>query len=459
VLEHSDSQLSLPFFADRKLIVQRHVGRISSDAGLLPIRQLDQRLQFTRRLAAGLNDDRHEPRHTQLEMLRQRLYGILADYEDCNDHDTLRDDPIFKIVADRLPEDDPLASQPTLSRFENAVTIDTLWATLDFLTTTGIERLCQKNGGRLPERLTLDLDATDDPAYGQQQLVLFHGYYEQHQYFPIVISEPTTQHVLYAALRPGNAHAALGADDDLQFVVDRLRRARADVAIHVRGDSGFGVPWMYNICEKNRLTYTFGIGANKRLQALAQPLLDQAVAEYERTGEKQRLFMRFDYQANSWDRPRTVIAKAECQAVGTNLRFVVTNLEVSSAADAQRVYDDYVQRGASEQRFDELKNGLHADRLSCHRFVANFWRLLLHTAAFNLLNWLRDDERLAAELRTAQPATWRSRLIKVAATVVQSARRIVVAIAGQWPHWPGYLAISRRSGGRLQRVGAIPAGP
>lgn len=452
MLEHTDSQLSLPFFADRRLIVQRRAGQISSDAGLLPIRQLDQRLRFTQRLAAGLRDDRHEPRHTQLEMLRQRLYGVLADYEDCNDHDTLRDDPIFKIVADRLPEDDPLASQPTLSRFENAVTIDTLWHTLDFLAMTGIERLREKNEGQLPERLTLDLDATDDPAHGQQQLVLFHGYYEQHQYFPIVISEPTTQHVLYAALRPGSVHAALGADDDLQFVVHRLRRARPDMAIHIRGDSGFGVPWMYKICEKNSLTYTFGIGANKRLQAMAQPLLDRAVAEYERTSVKQRLFAHFTYQAGSWDRPRTVIAKAECQAAGTNLRFVVTNLEVDSDAEALRLYDDYVQRGVSEQRFDELKNGLHADRLSCHRFVANFWRLLLHTAAFNLLNWLRDDERIPAELRTAQPATWRSRLIKVAATVVQSARRVKIAIASQWPHWPTYITVARRSG-------AIPAGP
>ena len=452
MFEQTEAQLFFSFFADRKLIVQRHAGQISSDAGLLPIRQLDQRLRFTARLVAGLSDDRHEPRHTQLEMLRQRLYGILADYEDCNDHDTLRDDPIFKIVADRLPEDDPLASQPTLSRFENAVTIDTLWQTLDFLVATGIERLRKKNEGQMPKRLTLDLDATDDPAHGQQQLVLFHGYYEQHQYFPIVISEPTTQHVFYAALRPGSVHAAHGADDDLQFVVERLHAARGDLAINVRGDSGFGVPSMYKICEKNRLTYTFGIGANKRLQAMAQSLLDRAVAEYERTGVKQRLFAHFSYQAGSWDRPRTVIAKAECQAAGTNLRFVVTNLQVNSDADAQRVYDDYIQRGTSEQRFDELKNGLHADRLSCHRFVANFWRLLLHTAAFNLLNWLRDDEQVPETLRTAQPATWRSRVIKVAATVIQSARRVVVAIAGQWPHWSTLHTVAVRSG-------AIPAGP
>ena len=462
MLEHTDSQFSFPFFAERNLVVQRSGGQISSDAGLLPIRQWDDRVHFTERLAGGLVERRREPGHSQLEMLRQRLYGILADYEDCNDHDTLRDDPVFKLIADRLPEDDPLASQPTLSRFENSVSIDTLWQTLDFLTTTGIERLKEMNHGRLPDALTLDLDATDDPTHGHQQLTFFHGYYEQYQYLPIVISEPTTQHVFYAALRPGTVHAALGADDDLQFVVARLRRARPDVVIRVRGDSGFGMPWMYRICEENGLNYTFGIAANKRLQALGQPLLDQAVAAYERTGEKQRVFSHFAYQAGSWDRARTVIAKAECQAVGTNLRFLVTNLPVTSAVEAERLYDDYVQRGTSEQRFDELKNGLHADRLSCHRFVANFWRLLLHTAACNLLNWVRADERVPAELRHAQPSTWRTRVIKVAATVIQSARRVVVSIARQWPHWPSYRAVALRSGALpppALRAGALASGP
>lgn len=138
---------------------------------------------------------------------------------------------------------------------------------------------------------------------------------------------------------------------------------------------------------------------------------------------------------------------------------MVTDLEVTSDAAAEGVYDDYIQRGTSEQRFDELKNGLHADRLSCHRFIANFWRLLLHTAAFSLLNWLRDGERIPAEPRTAQPATWRSRLIKAAATIVHSAWRIVVALAGQGPNWPTYIAVARRSGGLSQHVGAIPAAP
>jgi hypothetical protein len=297
-------QLYFGFFPHRKLVVQRFAGQISSDAGLLPVRELDEQLAYTRRLAVCLSDPRRNPQQGLLVMVRQRVYGMLADYEDCNDHDDLRDDPIFKLIAGRLPEDWPLASQPTLSRFENSVTIAALYHTMDFLVDTGIERLRQKNAGRLPVRLTLDIDATDDPTHGEQQLSFFHGYYDQYQYFPIAISEPTTQHVFLAALRPGNMHAATGADDDVAYVTERLRAARPDMQIHVRGDSGFGVPWMYQVCEDHNLTYTFGIAANKRLKRLAAPLLQRTTQRYEDTGKKQRLFTYFSYQAGSWDRPR-----------------------------------------------------------------------------------------------------------------------------------------------------------
>lgn len=452
MVEQDVVQFRFGFVSQRELIVQRHEAQISSDAGLLPIREFDQRWDYTARLADCLSDTRIDPEHSLAEMLRQRLYGILADYEDCNDHDSLRSDPIFKLLAGRLPEDDPLASQPTLSRFENAVSIPALWGLLDFLTITGIERLRQHHGGTIPTEVIFDIDPTDDPTHGHQQLSLFHGYYEQHQYFPILISEPTTKHVFYAHLRPGAMHAAVGADEDLMFVVERLRKARPDVRIHVRGDSGFGVPWMYQVCENNGLSYTFGIAGNPRLQAAAEGLIDRAVRAYHATGEKQRLFTAFSYRADSWDRARTIIAKAECQSVGTNLRFIVTSRPLHIFEDAERLYDDYVQRGESEQRMDELKNGLHADRLSCHRFCANFWRLLLHVAAFNLLNAVRDDDRIPADLKNAQPQTWRSRLIKVAATVVQTARRVVVQVAAQWPYWKDYVTVA-------QRATFMPAGP
>jgi Transposase DDE domain group 1 len=439
-------QLSFDFVPDLPVIVQRHEGQLSSDAGLLPLRQLDQRWNYTQRLAQCLIDPKPSRQHSLLEMLRQRIFGILAGYEDCNDHDTLRNDPVFKLIADRLPEDEPLASQPTLSRFENLATPAVLQKLIDFTIATGIERLKQKHGGQLPASITLDLDATDDPTHGHQQLTLFHGYFGQYQYFPLIISEPTTRHVFLAWLRPGTVHASLGADDDLMRGVHALREERPDLVIHVRGDAGFGNPTMYDVCEKNHLFFTVGFSTNERLKRLTEPLMNRAIEQYQQTQQKQRLFDCFDYQCDSWDHPRRVIAKAECHSLGTNLRFVVTNRpNVDSPEEAEREYDHYIQRGESEQRMDELKNGLSMDRLSCHRFMANFFRLLLHTAAFNLLNAVRDHDDLPEVLRAGQPCTWRTMLIKVAAVVIQSTRRILLKLAGNWPWWHMYQCAGERS--------------
>lgn len=203
-------QLNFDFLPQLAVVVQRQAEQITSDAGLLVIAQFDHQWNYSRHMAQCLGEWRIDPEHTLEQMLCQRLYGILADYEDCNDHDTLRDDPILKIVAGKLPEDDPLASQPTLSRFENSVTIRSLHKLMDFLIQTGIEQLKEHNGGKLPARLTLDLDPTDDPTHGQQQLTLFNGYYEQYQYFPLIISEPTSKHIFLAWLRRHHARGPRG---------------------------------------------------------------------------------------------------------------------------------------------------------------------------------------------------------------------------------------------------------
>jgi DDE family transposase len=446
MVAQSAEQIDFDFLAQLPVVVQLHKGQISSDAGLLPVRQFDDRCRYTRRMVECLTDDKPDRRHSLESMLRQRIFGILAGYEDCNDHDTLRDDPVFKMIAGKLPEDDALASQPTLSRFENEVTPSMLLKLVEFTIATGVERLKEHHGGKLPVSVTLDLDATDDPTHGHQQLSLFHGYYEQHQYYPLIISEPTTRHVFVAWLRFGTAHASLGADDDLMAVVNALRKERPDIKIHVRGDAGFGLPLMYQVCENNGLTYTFGFSSNARLKVMTKDLMQQAVDQYGQTKQKARLFDCFQYKCKSWSAPRTVIAKAECHEAGTNLRFVVTNLPgVVTADDGRKTYDDYVQRGESEHRMDELKNGLCADRLSCHRFMANFFRLLLHTAAFNLLNALRDQPGLPPVLKAGQPCTWRTMLIKVAAEVVQTTRRVVVRLAAQWPWWPTYQTVGAQS--------------
>jgi hypothetical protein len=448
MMAQSAEQISFDFLPQLPVVVQRHTGQISSDAGLLPIREFDQKWKLTARMAACLDDVMPGRGQSMLSMLRQRIFGIIAGYEDCNDHDTLRDDPVFKLVAgdDAPGEQQALASQPTLSRFENQVTPSMLLKLVDFTITTGVERLRQHHGGQLPASLILDLDSTDDPTHGHQQLSLFHGYYGQYQFYPLIISEPTTRHVFVAWLRFGTAHASLGADDDLMRVVNALRAARPDIKIHVRGDAGYGLPLMYEICENNGLSYTFGFSSNARLKRMTEGLMQRAIEQFKATGHKARLFECFQYQCSSWSIARTVIAKAECHEGGTNLRFVVTNLpDCATPDDGQRVYDDYIQRGESEHRMDELKNGLCAGRLSCHRFMANFFRLLLHTAAFNLLNAVRDDPKLPEVLRAGQPCTWRMLVIKVAAEITVTTRRIMVRLAAQWPWWRLYHAAANRS--------------
>lgn len=457
----------LGFLPQKPVVVQNSAGRLSSDAGLLVVREFDQRIGLTRQFAAALADRRRQPSHSLLAMVRQRVYGILAGYEDQNDHDTLRYDPVFQLVCDRLPDDETqLASQPTLSRFENSVSVKALFRLRERLVDQFLESFNEE-----PRRLTFDLDGFDDPAHGQQQLTLFHGYYGQNQYFPLIITNAETDLTVMVALRHGTAHAALGADEDLEYLVTRLRQKWPDVDIEVRADSGFGVPRMYEVCERLGIWYTFGIGMNSRLKQASDELLAEAVERYEQTGEPQRLFTALSYQAQAWDRARSVVIKAECHAAGTNRRAVVTN-RAGALIVPQGVYDDYIQRGESENRNKELKIDLCGDRLSDHRFMANLFRLNLHALALNLLIRLRSElpdppdadeasrgPRLrpapvpdadaphpptGAELRRAQPATWRLRLIKVAAEVIVSARRVLVRLSSAWPSLPTWRLVLQR---------------
>jgi hypothetical protein len=241
------------------LVVSPSPGQLSGDAGLLPIRQFDQRIGLTWAFAGALDDPRDPDRieHTLLDMVRARVYGILAGYFAQNDHDTLRSDPDFKLGADRSPNDADLASQPTLSRFENTVSIQSLKRLRDVFLDQFIASFDTP-----PRHLTFDLDAVDDPAHGHQQLTFWHGYYDQNQYLPLVLTCADNDQFVMLSLRPGNVHAALGADDDLTYLVNRLRQAWPDVLISVRGDSGFGVPRMYEACEQLRVEYTFGLSAN-----------------------------------------------------------------------------------------------------------------------------------------------------------------------------------------------------
>ncbi len=467
-------QQTFAFFGP-PVVVEPSRAALSSDAGLLPIRQFDEHIALTQTFAAALDDPRDPDltEHTFLEMVQSRVYGILADYEDQNDHDTLRTDPVFKLIAGRSPDDDDLASQPTLSRFENAISIKSLKRLRDVFIDQFIASFDTP-----PRRLTLDLDAIDDTAHGHQQLTFWHGYYDQNQYLPLAITCADNDQFVMVALRPGNVHAALGADDDLEYLVTRLRRVWPDVVIVVRGDAGFGVPRMYDVCERLRLLYTFGLSSNAVLQRRSDALLAQAVAGWEqeqqaarregRPALPQRLFVGFWYQAGSWPYPRWVIAKAEANAQGTNRRFVVSNRPGAQSL-VEAAYDEYAGRGESENRNKEFKCDLAMDRLSDHRFVANYFRLYLHAAAMNLLVRFRRRVALPVSrqpppaagteaerqrhlrrrrqqdpLGKGQPWTWRCLFIKVAAEVVVSSRRVVIRLSSCWPHLEQFRQVCER---------------
>ena len=482
-MEQTAERITFDFLPGLPIVVEPKATLMSSDAGMIPIRQFDDQIGFSERFVSCLHDSRDPALidHGFDEMARQRIYGILAGYEDCNDHDALRCDPVFKLIGGRKPDEDPLASQPTLSRFENAVDIPSLWRLHDFFLDDFI-----RSFDRPPSHLTLDIDALDDPCHGQQQLVFFHGFYEQYQYLPLLITCAETQQVVWPTLRPGNVHTALGADDDLKYVVRRLREAWPDVRIVVRGDAGFGVPWMYEACESAAaadVAYTFGLAANAILKKAAEPVLQRAIEQFAQTSEPTRCFDQFFYRAKSWKNPRRVIVKAECNRLGTNLRFIVTD-RLGAGIVPRAAYEDYAERGESENRNKELKTELLGDRLSCHRFVANYFRLMLHAAALNLLIRLRRVVADPPTLTTAEDrsgdavpvvdptlpvetlhgeerrryqryrrqrdplgqghiTTWRTMLIKVACEVVQSTRRILIRLPAHWPFLPWFCRVCR----------------
>lgn len=464
--------LSLGKMGGKKLFFQTSNANISSDAGLLLVAQFERQLGITQYFADALDDPRlpKKVNHSFLEMVRMRIFGILADYPDQNDHDSLRSDPVFKLIAGRNLDDDDLASQPTLSRFENNVDVASLRRLEDVFIDQFIESFDQP-----PGTITLDVDPFDDPTHGQQQLTFFHGYYGQYQYLPRLITCAENDAIITACLLFGTAHAALGIEDDLSRLTARLRDAFPDVTIRIRADSGFGVPAMYNACERLDLLYTVGIAMNATLKKQSDAALQVAQERFDATGEPQRDFCAFWYKAGSWPSARWTIVKVEVNAIGINRRAVVTNRPGAFQLPGA-TYDEYAERGESENRNKEMKRGLQADRLSDHRYMANLFRLYMHAAAANILVRLRraianppesDPEDLPREalpeperrryfnrrrnhdpLGEGHPCTWRSRFIKVGAELFVSARRVVVRLSSSWP----YLHHLWQVGGQLKSL-------
>jgi hypothetical protein len=348
-------ELTFSSFDRRKIQGRFDGGDVSSDGGVMLLRAVDRRLGLSQALDAVLPDPRHPAliTHRQIDLLRQRIYGLAQGYEDLNDHDTLRADLAWQTALER---DDALASDSTLCRLEQRVDRKAAVAMHAVLVDQFIASFAQA-----PTELILDFDATDDRVHGQQEGRHFHGYYGDWCFLPLYVF--CGEQLLVAYLRPSNIDAGRHTRAILKLLSARLRAAWPAVKLIVRADSGFCRWKLLGWCERTGLDYIIGLARNTRLQALGEPLMAQAEADFGSTAQKQRLFGWIDYAAGTWDKERRVIAKAEYGEQGKNPRFVVTSL----AGDAQALYDEvYCARGEMENRIKEQQLGLFSDRTSCH---------------------------------------------------------------------------------------------
>lgn len=449
----SQPTLTLPLGRRKPVLLDWKGGELSSDGGVLLIAAADRTLRLTERLAAEVNDARCPAmiEHPLRTLLQQRVYQIALGYEDGNDAQTLRHDPLLKAAVGQTPRSRPLAGQSTFSRFENAVTAEDLTRLEGVLQDVFVDHC-----GPAPRQIVIDMDPYDDPCHGEQQGVLFNGYYDGHCYLPLLICgtvDGGQQHLIGVVLRGGKASPTEEALGFLEDLVDKIWQRFPDVPIIMRGDAGYGVEMMLTGCRNAQVDFCFGKATNEVLgrQALAlRARVDQAEALREAQGKRQRscrAFAELDYQAKSWPRAERVVAKAEVTYGKPNPRFVVTSLRPEDGWTARRVYQFYCARGDRENRIKEFKLDMAGDRLSCSTFLANQFRLLLHAAAFILVQSLQSVLQEVApelDLARAQAVTVRVKLLKVAARVRETNRAIRVHLCSAYPWQAVWLAVAQR---------------
>ncbi|MBX7223425.1 MAG: IS1380 family transposase [Blastocatellia bacterium] len=429
--------MSFPACRKRKVEAEFSGGEVTSDGGMVLIRGLDRRLGLTAKVAQVLADPRELGKitHRAVDLVRQRIFGLAAGYEDLNDHDTLRHDPGFQTAVER---EEALASSPTLCRFEQWGDRRTAWELHRML----VEQFIASQRSA-PAELMLDFDGTDDPVHGKQVGSFFHKYYDGYCFLPLYVF--CGDQLLVSYLRPGNSDGAKHAWAILALLVRRLRQAWPDIRIIFRGDGGFCRHHLMSWCERQGIKYVIGLAKNAVLLRKAGELLAQAATAFAATKEKQRFFAEFQYQAKSWHTDRRVIAKAEHTAQGSNPRFVVTNL----TDPPQDLYDTlYCARGESENRIKEQQLDLFADRTSCHRLVASQFRLLLSGLAYTLVEALRRLALTGTELAQAYCGTIRLKLLKIGAVVVRNTRRVRFLLSSACPFQDlfGLVAARLRTG-------------
>ncbi len=437
---------------EKPVVVQFDQPHGSSDGGAMLLKACDERLRLTERIAACFRDERQPGKilHTLHDLVRQRIYAIACGYADCNDAARLADDPIHKALIERDPlEGTALASQPTLSRFENTPGPKVLYRMGEALADAVIER--QRRAHRKARRITVELDPTDDPTHGAQQLALFNGHYDTWCYLPVAgfirFDEEPEQYLFTYVLRGGRAPAKLGAIGILRRVFARLRATCPRARLRVRLDGGYAGPEMFEFLETERVDYVIAMGGNRVLDALAEPAMRRARALSKSSGQTEHVYSECRYAAKSWGVKRRVIIKAEMVRLEgreprDNPRYVVTNL----SAGPKHLYENvYCQRGEIENRIKELHYGLQIDRTSCTDFWANQLRVLLTAAAYVLMQELRAAAA-GTECARAQVSTLRERLLKLGAWVERSVRRIVVHLPQETPWRLEWCRVARSLG-------------
>ena len=424
-----NSQIDLFSIGRRTVTASFDDVRLTSDSGVAFLHRIDKRLGLTERLAAAMVDRRDPARvhHTVRDLLMQRIALICAGYEDANDATALRHDPAFQLALGRVPGAAPLASQPTLSRFEQRPHRDLL-SLSNVLLDLWIERLkgkAKKTKKRL--HIILDFDSTDFVTHGDQQLNFFHGHYGNYIYYPVLVFDQDGFPVA-AVLRSGDTRTG-GVCAVLLRIMEKLSFAVGKFDLLVRADAGFSTPELYQLCETMGIRYVVGLITHRTLTECAAPWMAEARRLFEQTGEPVRLIREFDHR---WGRKdggmHRIIAKAEVTTLGDNPRFLITNM----TEPPEQVYETYTGRGQCENHIKELKCALLGDRMSCHAFAANQFRLLLHVAAYVLMFVLREELEALSTIRM-QLDTLRLRVLKVAAVVKVSARRIWLHLSAEHP--------------------------
>src|ERR1017187_3972014 len=430
----------------REIVARFDGGTISSDGGALLLRETDKRLNLLPRLAECFLDGRAQwmVQHSIQEMVSQRVYGLALGYEDINDHEQLREDPLLQVLAGRAELDRELAGKSTLNRMELGTGEKDRYKKITFWK-QGIDELLVnvfvESQEKAPEEIILDVDSTDLPLHGQQEGRFFHGYYDSYCYLPLYIF--CGEQILCARLRQSNSDAAAGSLAEIQRIVEQIRAAWPKVRIILRGDSGFCRNELMSWCEENRVPYVFGLARNQRLRRIIGPQMWEATEQWSKTGKPARVFTEFSYKTKKrkkggWNRERRVVAKAEHIDGKENPRFVVTSLSAEQWAP-QALYEElYCARGEMENRIKE-QFSLFAERVSSETMRANQMRMYFSAMAYVLVCGMRRLGLKGTELEKAQASTIRTRLLKIGAQVRVSVRRVYLSMAASYP-WASLFA-------------------